>query len=75
MKAGFFARHSILLTRSSFLAVFLASKLIDVLRRSVDFFYVFVTFSFSSSLYCSGGALYILLVLSENMKTSAEEVI
>ena len=74
MKAEFFVKHSALSTRSSFLAMFLASKLIDFSIRFVDFLYVFVTFSFRSFLYCSGGALYILLVLSANMKTSGEEL-
>ena len=75
MKTGFFARNATLSTRSSFLAMFSASKLIDFSRHSVNFLYVFVTFSFRFFLYCSGGALCILLVLPANMKTSGEEII
>ena len=55
--------------------MFLASKLIDFSRRSVDFLYVFVTFSFRSFWFCSGSALHILWVLPANMKTSGEEFI
>ena len=57
MKAVFFARHFTLSTRSNFLAMFFASKLIerrfDFSRRSVNFVYVFVAFSFRRFLYCS----------------------
>ena len=72
MKTGFFARQSTLSARSSFLAMFFASKLTNFSRHSVDFLYGFVTFSFRSFLYCAGFALYIFLVLSANMKTSGE---
>ena len=75
MNARFFVTISLFHTRSSFLAMFFASKLIDFSRRSVHFYKGFVTFSFRSFWYCSGGALYILLVLSANMKTSDEEFI
>ena len=53
--------------------MFLTSKLNDFSRCFVDFFYIFVTFSFRCVLYCSGDSLYILLLLLENRKTSGEE--
>ena len=56
MKAELFSRHSTLSTKLNFLAMFLASNLIDFSRRSVDFSYVFVAFSFRNFLFCSGGA-------------------
>ena len=74
-RAGFFERHSTLSKRSCFLALFFVYKLINFSRRSVDSLYVFVTFSFRRFLYFSGGVLYILLVLSANMKTSGEEFV
>ena len=72
IKVGLFARYYTLSSRSSFLGMFLASRLIELLIRSVDSSYFSVIFSSRSFLYCSGSALYILLVLSAKMKTSGE---
>ena len=74
MKTGFFARNATLSTRSSFLAVFgfQIDWLFEIFcQLFVCFCYIFLQIF----LYCSGGALCILLDLPANMKTPGEEII
>ena len=57
--ADFFTQHYTLSTRSNIFCF-----QIDFLFKTFCMSFVFVTFSFRSFLYCSGGALYILSLLS-----------